>query len=155
MLQAILGHVEHGAADVAEFISRRDPTQFPAAIYGSDPAFFALWDCDLNDRLGHFASILGEEHRVVIMGHTHDPAEQLGTKLFSAEFAYANSGSGCPSLPDLARAQNPKHVTFVELELDAGSNGSEAWRVDIRYVEQSGAGYRVAAEPLASEHIAL
>ncbi|MGE3674541.1 MAG: hypothetical protein AB7K71_33025, partial [Polyangiaceae bacterium] len=130
-----------------------DPKHFPAAAYGSEPAFFALWDCDMNDRLGHFASILGEEHRVVIMGHTHDPAEQLGTRLFSPEFAYANSGFGCPSLPDLERAQNPKHVTFVELDLDANNGGAEAWRLDVRYVERGPSGYRVAAAPLASEQI--
>ncbi len=130
-----------------------DPRQFPAATYGNEPAFFALWDCDMNDKLGHFAGILGEKHRVVIMGHTHDPSEQLGTRLFTPEFAYANSGFGCPSLPDLARPQQPKHVTFVELELDASPGGKEQWRLDVRYVTRSASGFEVAEAPLASEVI--
>lgn len=129
-------------------------------IFG-DPTFdppgpFALGKVDFDDSLLHFAKILGESHKVVVMGHTHAPEDERDTPRYIHPFEkslYVNCGFNCPSKPDMFRPDNPKHPTFVELEVDAEAKVCTA---KVRYVQRlSGGGCGVAPDPLEQQKIAL
>ena len=129
-------------------------------IFG-DPTFdppgpFALGDVDFEDSLLHFAKILGESHRVVVMGHTHAPEDEIDTPRYIHPFGkslYVNCGFNCPSKPDMFRSQNPKHPTFVELEID---DQAKVCTAKVRYVQRLlGGGFGVASQPLEEARIDL
>jgi UDP-2,3-diacylglucosamine pyrophosphatase LpxH len=65
---------------------------------------------DFNNSLDDHANC--EEHKVVIMGHTHVPQIMQYDSIPDA--VYANSGYLCASKPDLEG--NKAHMTFVEVE---------------------------------------
>lgn len=124
----------------------KDPKYFPTPDLTSEAALFALVDVDARNSLDHFARLLGKQHRVVVMGHTHVPEDDAQRPLLSGGAAvYANSGFGCPAWPDLTRAQNPRRPTFAEVQVDSAS---KQLVVRIRAVELVAGGARVAPEPL-------
>lgn len=124
----------------------KDPKYFPTPDLTSEAALFALIDVDARNSLDHFARLLGKQHRVVVMGHTHVSEDEVERPLlFGAHAVYANSGFGCPAWPDLTRAQNPRRPTFAEVQVDSASKNLV---VQIRAVELVAGGARVAPEPL-------
>lgn len=120
------------------------------------PGPFALGEVDFDDSLLHFAKILGESHKVVVMGHTHVPGDEIDYPWYIkplGESLYVNCGFNCPSKPDMFRPDNPKHPTFVELELD---EEHKACIAKVRYVKRlQGGGFGVAPDPLEQQKIAL
>ena len=115
-----------------------------------------MGDVDFEDSLLHFAKILGESHRVVVMGHTHAPEDEIDTPRYIHPFGkslYVNCGFNCPSKPDMFRSQNPKHPTFVELEID---DQAKVCTAKVRYVQRLlGGGFGVASQPLEEARIDL
>jgi hypothetical protein len=120
------------------------------------PGPFALADVDFEDSLLHFAKILGESHKVVVMGHTHVPEDEIDTPQYIhplEKSLYVNCGFNCPSKPDMVRPKSPKHPTFVELEID---DAAEVCVAKVRYVQRlPGGGCGVAPDPLEQRKIAL
>ena len=90
------------------------------------------------------------------MGHTHAPKDEIDYPWYIkqlGESLYVNCGFNCPSKPDMARPKNPKHPTFVELEID---DAAKACIAKVRYVEKlAGGGYAVAPQPLEQAKIKL
>ena len=132
-------------------------SQYPD-IFGDptidDPGPVALAEVDFEDSLLHFAKILGEQYKVVVMGHTHAPKDRIDYPWFIkklGESLYVNCGFNCPSRPDMT-GKNPKHPTFVELAVDEARKRCTA---QVRFVEKQGASYRVAEKPLEQVEIAL
>ncbi len=62
------------------------------------------------------AEDLIKEHRIVLMGHTHDPTLRLMKRSNGVKCIYANSGYACPSRPDMKKKR--KNPTFVVVEED-------------------------------------
>lgn len=126
-----------------------DPTLDP-------PGPVALGEVDFDDSLLHFAKILGESYKVVVMGHTHAPEDEIDTPRYIHPFEkslYVDCGFNCPSKPDMFRPGNPKHPTFVELEVDEQAKLCTA---KVRYVQRLlGGGCGVAPDPLEQQEIAL
>lgn len=104
------------------FTRYKDSAHFPGSGYGIGAAYFALLEADLRNRLDHFARQLGKHHKVVVMGHTHNPEDATQRALlFGDNNVYANSGFNCPAGPDLHRAAHPVRPSFVEVEVDAAA----------------------------------
>lgn len=118
------------------------------------PGPFALKEVDFDDSLLHFAKVLGESSKVVVMGHTHAPDDEIDYPWYIkalGESLYVNCGFNCPSRPDMAQPANPKHPTFVELEID---DAARVFKASVRYVVRlSGGGYAVAPDPLEQAKI--
>lgn len=95
-----------------------DAAHFPGAGYGVGARFFALMDTDMKNALGHFAAELGKHHKMVVLGHTHSPEDAHERLLLGPSSLYANSGFGCPAIPDALRPLSPRRPTFVVVERD-------------------------------------
>ncbi len=125
-------------------------------LFGDLPGPFALKDVDFDDSLLHFAEVLGEQYRVVVMGHTHKPEDETdhpGWIRRTGKSLYVNCGFNCPSIPDMTRPNSPKRPTFVELVID---DVIQVCTVLVRYVtEEAGGGYVVAKDPLQMDQISL
>lgn len=124
-------------------------------LFGHEPGPFALKDVDYDDSLVHFADGLGIHHKVVVMGHTHAPKdkkEESGWIIDRGTYLYINCGFNCPSKPDMANPANPKHPTFVELEID---DAAKVCVAKVRYVQKLNGTYAVAPKPLEQAKIAL
>jgi UDP-2,3-diacylglucosamine pyrophosphatase LpxH len=130
----------------------KEPARYPASALTSEAAFFALTEVDTRNSLGHFARLLGKQHRVVVMGHTHvSDDETQRPLLFGADNIYANCGFNCPAQPDVTRRQHPRLPTFVEVQVNSPS---KQLVVCVRAVELAAGTPRVATDPLHSVTIA-
>jgi predicted phosphodiesterase len=112
----------------------KDPTHYPASGLASEAAFFALMEADARNTLGHFARLLGKQHRVVVMGHTHVADDETQRPLLvHSQNIYTNSGFGCPAWPDLTRPHHPRRPTFVEVQVDTAPPRLEVrvWAVEL------------------------
>jgi UDP-2,3-diacylglucosamine pyrophosphatase LpxH len=119
---------------------------FDRALYGRDPGMPALVNTDALNDLSHFALVLGANYPVVVMGHTHSPADKSEHLLLRANSLYVNSGFGCPSRPDMANPKSKKYPTFIEIDIDAKSATGSA---SVRYIVEAQAGaFQVVPEPL-------
>lgn len=106
---------------------------------GESGAFEALLDVDVDNNLLSYAQAMAAKwnSKIVVMGHTHVPDDELSNQESEKErarrlalarlqvqetgdgesFIYANSGFTCPSIPDMAGDPPMKAPTFVEIEV--------------------------------------
>ncbi|WP_428606623.1 metallophosphoesterase [Sedimenticola sp.] len=117
---------------------------------GYTGAWKALKDPDVDNNLAPYAKEIAQSSlsKIVVMGHTHVPLDgksalqELKTESGS-NFIYANSGFNCPSVPDMNNTANPKHPTFIEIEvLKSG------YAVSVRKIVHTNGVYKVADKPL-------
>jgi UDP-2,3-diacylglucosamine pyrophosphatase LpxH len=109
----------------------------------------ALKEPDVDNDLSSYATAMADKwnSKIVVMGHTHIPVDQMGEQESEQErlerialarlkitktddgvpFVYANSGFNCPSIPDMSSAS--KAPTFVEIEI-----GDASYTVNINQV---------------------
>ncbi len=110
---------------------------------GESGAFQALLDVDIDNNLLPYAQAMAAKwnSKIVVMGHTHVPDDEISKQESEKEraarlararlqvqetgngasFIYANSGFTCPSIPDMTpdKPDDPpkKAPTFVEIEM--------------------------------------
>ncbi len=125
------------------FFGFQNAQHYPGSAYGSNAAWHALIDSDLHNNLGHFAAELGTTYRAVVLGHIHQDRGAL-LRPDDMPTAYANSGFGCPSLPDMTRSSDPELPTFAEVAVDQEAGEVTTY---IKAIESSPAGPVVVELP--------
>jgi len=78
-----------------------------------------------------------------VLGHTHQDRGAL-LRPDDMPTAYANSGFGCPSLPDMTRSSDPELPTFAEVAVDQEAGEVTTY---IKAIESSPAGPVVVELP--------
>ena len=73
-------------------------------------------DAGFHDKMTYFGKKLlkTKNKKVVVLGHTHGP--EIHQKN-DGDPVYVNAGFNCTDFPALSRSENPRHMTFVEVEV--------------------------------------